>query len=136
MFQVPAQEYNPVVTWWVSPLGMLLGLLLFAAVLYIRIASRQKVKAPVAIHHIVKPPSGQLKTRENPFKIGDRVVFDPDGRTIGWTWSSFDRLRIQPGDKGVVTKITDDLVFIEDGRGGFHWESFKLLNDLVNKSRS
>ena len=61
----------------------------------------------------------------NPFKIGDRVVFDPDERTIGWTYSSFDRLRIHPGDVGIVTKIVDDLIFIDDNRGGFAWDCFK-----------
>lgn len=62
----------------------------------------------------------------NPFKIGDRVIFDPDARTVGWTWASFDRLRIHPGDVGIVTKIVDDMVLIDDDRGGFHWECFKL----------
>lgn len=66
-----------------------------------------------------------MSNPENPFKIGDRVVFSPDERTIGWTWSSFDRLRIKPGDVGVVTKIVDDALFIDDERGGFHWECFK-----------
>jgi len=46
-------------------------------------------------------------------------------RTIGWTWSSFDRLRIKPRDVGVVTKIVEDALFIDDERGGFHWECFK-----------
>jgi len=45
-----------------------------------------------------------MSERENPFRIGDRVVFDPDERTIGWTYSSFDRLRIHPGDEGTVTQ--------------------------------
>jgi hypothetical protein len=62
----------------------------------------------------------------NPFKIGDRVVFAPDERTIGWCWSSFDRLRIHPGDEGVVTKILqDNCIYIDDDRGGFHWQCFK-----------
>jgi hypothetical protein len=61
----------------------------------------------------------------NPFKIGDKVVFSPDARTIGWTYSSFNRLRIQPGDVGIVTKIVNDALFIDDGRGGFSWECFK-----------
>jgi hypothetical protein len=67
--------------------------------------------------------------RTNPFKIGDRVIFDPDARTIGWTWSSFDRLRIHPGDVGLVTKIVDDCIAIDDDRGGFHWECFKRAED-------
>jgi hypothetical protein len=63
----------------------------------------------------------------NPFKIGDRVVFAPDERAIGWSWSSFDRLRIHPGDEGVVTKILqDNYIYIDDDRGGFHWQCFKF----------
>jgi len=61
----------------------------------------------------------------NPFKIGDRVIFDPDKRTIGWTYSSFDMLRIHPGDIGTVTKIVDDMILIDDNRGGFAWQCFK-----------
>jgi hypothetical protein len=41
----------------------------------------------------------------NPFHIGERVTFAPDVRTAGWAWSSFDRLRLQPGDTGTVTRI-------------------------------
>ncbi len=66
-----------------------------------------------------------MNDRRNPFKLGDKVIFSPDARAIGWTYSSFDRLRIQPGDVGVVTKIDEDVVFIDDGRGGFSWECFK-----------
>jgi hypothetical protein len=69
-----------------------------------------------------------MNDRGNPFKIGDRVVFDPDARTIGWTYSSFDRLRIHPGDVGTVTKIVDDMILIDDDRGGFAWECFKKVS--------
>jgi hypothetical protein len=62
---------------------------------------------------------------ENPFKVGDKVVFSPSEHDIGWTWSSFDRLRIHPGDVGTVTKIVNDIIYIEDERGGFHWECYK-----------
>jgi hypothetical protein len=61
----------------------------------------------------------------NPFKIGDKVVFRPDDHAIGWAWSSFDRLKIQPGDVGIVTKIVNDALYIDDDRGGFSWECFK-----------
>jgi hypothetical protein len=62
----------------------------------------------------------------NPFKIGDRVVFSPSKHTIGWEWSSFDRVRLKPGDTGVVTRIEkENYLYLDDGRGGFHWESFK-----------
>ncbi len=66
-----------------------------------------------------------MDRQENPFRVGDRVVFDPNEHTIGWSWSSFDRLRIHPGDVGVVTKIVDDYLYIDDDRGGFSWECFK-----------
>jgi len=66
--------------------------------------------------------SGQ---KENPFKIGDKVVFSPTEHDIGWTWSSFDRLKIHPGDVGIVTRIENGIIYIDDGRGGFYWETFK-----------
>jgi hypothetical protein len=69
-----------------------------------------------------------MNDRDNPFKVGDKVIFDPSARTIGWSWSSFDRLRIHPGDQGVVSKIVDNYIYIDDDRGGFHWESFKKAN--------
>lgn len=60
-----------------------------------------------------------MNERSNPFKVGDKVKFDPDERTIGWTYSSFDRLRIHPGDIGMITRIVGDIVIIDDDRGGF-----------------
>jgi hypothetical protein len=67
-----------------------------------------------------------LKDTMIPFKIGDRVVFSPDERTIGWSWATFDRVRLKPGDVGVVTEIKDGVyLYLDDGRGGFHWECFK-----------
>jgi hypothetical protein len=62
----------------------------------------------------------------NPFNIGDVVVFSPSEHTVGREWSSFDRVRLKPGDVGVVTRIEkEDYLYLDDGRGGFHWESFK-----------
>jgi hypothetical protein len=62
----------------------------------------------------------------NPFHIGERVTFTPDDRTVGWAWSSFDRLRLQPGDSGTVTRIDQGMyLYLDDDRGGFHWECFK-----------
>ena len=61
-----------------------------------------------------------------PFKVGDRVVFAPDQRVIGWSYPSFDRVRLHPGDSGVVTRIERGMyLYLDDGRGGFHWECFK-----------
>jgi hypothetical protein len=62
----------------------------------------------------------------SPFKVGDRLVFSPNERTVGWIWSSFKRVRLKPGDVGVVTQIKDGVyIYLDDGRGGFHWECFK-----------
>jgi len=62
----------------------------------------------------------------NPFKIGDEVVFAPDERTVGWRWVTFERVRLKPGDVGIISRIErEDYVFLDDGRGGFHWECFK-----------
>jgi len=64
----------------------------------------------------------------NPFHVGDEVVFAPDDRTIGWIWPSLDSLRIHPGDYGIVTEVLDDLIFIEDGRGGISWHCWKVAS--------
>jgi len=62
----------------------------------------------------------------NPFQVGELVTFAPDDRTVGWAWSSFDRLRLQPGDTGTVTRIDQGVyLYLDDDRGGFHWECFK-----------
>jgi len=57
--------------------------------------------------------------KKNPFHIGDRVTFSPDERTVGWAWSSFDRLRLKPGDTGTVTRIDQGIyLYLDDDRGG------------------
>lgn len=62
----------------------------------------------------------------NPFHLGDRVTFVPDDRTVGWAGSSFDRLRLKPGDTGTVTRIDQGAyLYLDDDRGGFHWKCFK-----------
>jgi len=67
---------------------------------------------------------------KNPFKVGDRVVFSPSEHTIGWEWSSFERLRLKPGDIGVVTSIEKgDYLYLDDRRGGFHWQNFRRAID-------
>jgi len=64
--------------------------------------------------------------KENPFKVGDRVTFAPDEHAVGWSWSSFDRLRLRPGDTGIVTRIAKEtFLYLDDDRGGFSWECFK-----------
>jgi hypothetical protein len=68
----------------------------------------------------------------NPFKVGDEVIFDPDQRAMGWSWSSFDRVRLKPGDSGIVTRIDDGMyLYLDDGRGGFHWQTFKRVGTAV-----
>ena len=65
---------------------------------------------------------------KNPFQVGDIVQFDPSQRAIGWAWSHFDNARIHPGDIGTVTRIDDGkYIYVDDGRGGYHWETFKLI---------
>jgi len=67
--------------------------------------------------------------KANPFKVGDRVIFAPDDHTVGWAWSSFDWLRMQPGGAGTVARIEDEeYLFLDGDRGGFHWECFKPAN--------
>jgi hypothetical protein len=69
------------------------------------------------------------KQKANPFKIGDRVTFAPDEHAMGWAWSSFDRLRLHLGDTGIVTRIgKENYLYLDDDRGGFHWECFKKAN--------
>ena len=66
----------------------------------------------------------------NPFRIGDRVTFAPGDHAVGWSWSSFDRLKLKPGDTGIITRISNGIsngmyVYLDGDRGGFHWECFK-----------
>jgi hypothetical protein len=60
-----------------------------------------------------------------PFKIGDRVRFVPNPHAFGWTWSSFDRMRLHPGDSGTVTRIENGCLILDADRGGIHWECFE-----------
>jgi threonine dehydratase len=60
-----------------------------------------------------------------PFKVGDRVVFKPNDRTIGLSYPTFGRERLEPGDSGVITRIDKgQYLYLDDDRGGFHWECF------------
>lgn len=86
------------------------------------------------------------KEKVCPFKIGDKVIFQPSSRTKGWN-VSFERYRIYPGYGGVVTKIENGVdIYLDDKRGGFHWLDYRfadqkkwyasLLNSLKNILRS
>ena len=67
-----------------------------------------------------------ISQKKNEFKVGDRFVFAPDEHAVGWAWSTFERVRLRPGDTGVVTRIErDEYLYLDDNRGGFHWECFK-----------
>lgn len=64
-----------------------------------------------------------------PFKVGDRVKFVPDAHAYGWTWPSFERMRLEPGDIGIVTRVSQDqYLYLDDERGGLHWECFKAAD--------
>jgi hypothetical protein len=64
--------------------------------------------------------------RTCPFEIGDLVRFVPNAHAFGWAWSSFDRVKHQPGDTGIITLIKDEMyLFLYDDRVGFHWECFE-----------
>jgi hypothetical protein len=65
----------------------------------------------------------------NPFKVGDQVCFRPDERSIGWSHSSFGRVRLKPGDVGTVSRVQDEqYLYLDDDRGGFHWVCFRLAD--------
>ena len=63
----------------------------------------------------------------NPFSVGERVSFQPDARTISWSYSGFDLFRLSSGDIGTVTRIRDKVyLYLDDERGGYHWQCFKV----------
>jgi len=69
------------------------------------------------------------RAQPNSFKLGDRVIFAPSEHTIGWSWSSFGKFRLKPGDIGIITRIDKGMyLYLDDGRGGFHWENFKCTD--------
>lgn len=64
--------------------------------------------------------------RSSPFKIGEHVEFAPSEHAYGWTCHSFERIRLKTGDLGIVTRIEGEVyLFLDDDRGGLHWECFK-----------
>jgi hypothetical protein len=64
----------------------------------------------------------------NPFKVGDQVRCEPSDHATGWSWPTFERVRLNPGDTGIVTRIREEnYLYIDDERGGFHWECFKKV---------
>ena len=88
--------------------------------------ARLQVFGPTELNFLQTPFWRPMERKKCPFKIGDRVVFAPDERTIGWSYASFERTRLKPGDAGEVTRIAnDEYVYPDDDRGGFHGECFK-----------
>jgi hypothetical protein len=68
-------------------------------------------------------------SKPNPFKIGDQVRFVPDEHAYGWMWPSFEQMRLKPGETGIVTRIEREMyLYLDDDRGGLHWECFKRTN--------
>jgi hypothetical protein len=64
-----------------------------------------------------------------PFIVGQRVRFMPNEHAVGWSWPSFDRVRLHPGDTGLVTRISKEgYVWLDDERGGFHWQCFSPVD--------
>jgi hypothetical protein len=64
----------------------------------------------------------------NPFKTGDQVRFEPTDHVRGWSWPTVERVRLKPGDSGLITRIDqENYLYLDDDRGGFHWECFKKV---------
>lgn len=76
-----------------------------------------------------------VNAANNPFHVGDEVVFAPDERTTGWIYPSFDSMRIHPGDIGTVSKIVRDAIYIDDNRGGISWQCFKKADETIAREQ-
>lgn len=73
---------------------------------------------------------------ENPYDIGDQVMFVPNKHTIGWLQHSFERRGLYPGLKGAVTAIDDDIVVINGNpETGMHWSQFKRSTEVPEDER-
>ena len=56
--------------------------------------------------------------RTNPFKVGGSSNVAPNDHAVGWSWSYFDRLRLKPGDTGIVTRVDKEAyLYLDDDRG-------------------
>ncbi len=68
------------------------------------------------------------KQEKCPFKIGDKVKFNPSDHCKGWHQESFKRLGIHPGYIGKVTRIEKEMfIYLDDNKGGLHWIEFKKV---------
>lgn len=77
-----------------------------------------------------------MSNQDNPFKVGDRVVFTPEERTIGWYQHSFERWAIYPGYEGDVTRIDTDQVELDTKtESAMHWSQFRFLADVSESER-
>jgi hypothetical protein len=78
---------------------------------------------------MIKGGTVKVVMNECPFKLGQRVVFTPNDHAKGWSLHTFERVRLKPGDSGLITRIEkDSYIFLDDERGGFHWECFSAAN--------
>jgi hypothetical protein len=72
----------------------------------------------------------------NPFYVGDKVVFAPGVRTIGWHQHSFERCGILPGQEGTVSQVSLDHIEIDHNpHSAMHWSQYKPINAVTAKER-
>jgi hypothetical protein len=70
-----------------------------------------------------------MQKKQCPFKVGDTVIFSPSEHTRGWYQHAWDKLRIKPGDQGIITRIDQGVyVYLDDNRGGFFFDEYKLAS--------
>lgn len=75
-------------------------------------------------------------TAKNPFHVGDKVVFAPNERTLGWHQHSLERWGLLPGQEGTVSQVSGDHVEIDDNaESGMHWSQFKPADAVTTEER-
>ena len=73
----------------------------------------------------------QYANTTNPYRVGDELVFVPDDRTRGWYQNAFDRWGVYPGYIGVVTRITESDVELENNaEAAMHWSQFRYARQV------
>lgn len=66
-----------------------------------------------------------LSNQACPFRLGDRVVFSPSDRAFGWSYPTFDRIRLKPGDVGTVTRIDKEAyIYVDDDVYSYVYDRF------------
>ena len=74
-----------------------------------------------------------MKKQQCTFKVGDKVIFDPDEHFYGWHVMSFERLEIYPGKIIIIEQMEDDpngwFICVKDEPGGwFPCSEFRKFN--------